>query len=613
MEIFIRMVQMRRFVEGDEAARRRKLEVVTQLGIDRESLSLIGRFLLWWLSLLLRATLRSNIHVPQPKSTNDRTTVPPLNLSECGASYHFGGALQVDPSLPRNYVASTVHMESRRNNNFVTRMMLSYFELGGLSKYATDFTFKIAGEEKDELPERALCSCRIVRSTMNTLPLSCGTLNDVDAACGDVKCIAQQTKASRAKNLYWRIFVTDPLDVAVESVVKSLRNAFNPHRGVLTSSAPSNQFVVRSSHNSANGWDIGCSIVDSHGHPVQKAVNEVVRILEGVTVPVRKSAATADCYVASDRSAVPMESTASLQNEFDQIPILHLANRHDIERYFIAANCCFKTTSVRLVESTAWRARTFPIDTRSCRVELHNGQFFQQGRDYDGNPVFYFRNMCLGPWRKNSDALIASVLHRLESKLVELSRDNPRVQCTLIVLAGKPYQKKSKPDHDTAGTNVLNVANENLDRIEQSTAASTLQGGDEDESTDGKTSDSHNDTPEQNNDTTPANNPRVHSDELWNTHTTKDVVEQLVHILLTHYPERLSKALVVLRHGNMKYVRSAVSGTLAMISLIPSRRTRDKIRFLTRYSDLHTYVDRTQLVTLVGGTQAVDAVNFAYR
>ena len=106
------------------------------------------------------------------------------------------------------------------------------------------------------------------------------------------------------------------------------------------------------------------------------------------------------------------------------------------------------------------------------------------------------------------------------------------------------------------------------------------------------------------------NNPRIYRDELWNTHTSKIMIERRMHILLTHYPERLNKALVVIGHGNRKYVRSAVGGVLQLASLMRPSWTRDKVRFLTRYRDLQTYVDRSQLVTLVGGTLVEDSQHF---
>ncbi len=89
-----------------------------------------------------------------------------------------------------------------------------------------------------------------------------------------------------------------------------------------------------------------------------------------------------------------------------QLPVLEIVRRDDIKRFVRASNFDVKKTSVRIVQTAAWRGRTFPVDVRKCRIELQNGQFFQQGFDRQHNPVYYFRNVCLGPWRKDIDAVV---------------------------------------------------------------------------------------------------------------------------------------------------------------------------------------------------------------
>ena len=108
-------------------------------------------------------------------------------------------------------------------------------------------------------------------------------------------------------------------------------------------------------------------------------------------------------------------------------------------------------------------------------------------------------------------------------------------------------------------------------------------------------------------------NPRMFFDEHWNIHTSKSVIERLVNLLMTHYPERLAKALVVVGHGNKKYALTAIGGVFFLTGMVPSTKTRDKVRFLTRYRDLQSYVHRAQLVTLVGGTQVVDSGHYECR
>ena len=106
------------------------------------------------------------------------------------------------------------------------------------------------------------------------------------------------------------------------------------------------------------------------------------------------------------------------------------------------------------------------------------------------------------------------------------------------------------------------------------------------------------------------NNPRVFRDEVWNPHTSQPLIERLIGILLAHYPERLSKALVILGHKNKKYIRSVVGGVLALASVIPSSKTRDKVRFLAHYSELQAFVDRSELIALAGGNQSEDMKHY---
>jgi len=572
--------------------------------VDRASISLFGQFFYWWISFLLRLGASRRVHLPQAVSTSDRMTIPAINVSDCGDTYHFGGSLQTDPSLPTNYVAWTLHLQSQRNNSFVTRMLLSYLEGWGLAQNIADFTLVLAGEMEDELPERALCTTRVARCTLSALPLSSISL-DSDDDYTELQAIEPPRQANReAFRLYSRIFVLDPLVVATKSLVRSIEGLRHVHPA-----SPVNALLQRSPKN--RGTHQRASIVAS-SDPLERAVNELVSILEEVRVPVRQDSGTDDFVAASlqTNDVSDSSSTLPISGEFGEQSILRTVTRSDMQRYFMASDCSLKTASVRLVESSVWRAMTFPIDTRTCRVELQCGQFFQQGVDLDGNPVFYFRNTCLGPWRKDDDAVISAVLHRLESSLENLAKDDPFVQCTLIVMMGRPYRKRKRVKDDAAIAAASKGAKDKEeDRTEQdtvtaaSTAVSTLQdGGDE-------SSEEEDDVDEASR-LAQTNNPRVYRDEVWNTHTSRTLIERLIDILLAHYPERLSKALVVVGYKNKRYVRSVVGGVLALTSVVGSAKTRDKVRFLTSYHDLYSYVDRSQLVSLVGGTQRVDMQHY---
>jgi hypothetical protein len=602
-------IKLKRFIDGDEVVRKKKLEVMLQLEIDKNGLSFLERCLLWWLLFLLRFTVRIRYCVPKSNSTSDRTSLPPLILSDCGDTFHFGGSLQSNEMMLNNYVATTAHLASSRNCNLITRMMLSYIELGGLSRNVADVSFILAGEDENELPERAMCTSRTVRATLTKLPISfvseIGNTSPVEL---EKTAISKSDKG--IASLIVKLLVIDPAVAATEAMIRSMSDfpqlpaLFSPNR-VVHPKMPENYNYAEQA-----------SIDDSATEPFQQAINKLISILEGITVPVRA------------REIIPVkgnehraEGVSTLEKtDYEQIPILQTVSRSDITRFFVASNCNPKEASARIVESAIWRGMTFPIDVRMCRIELQVGQFFHQGFDLMGNPVFYFRNMCLGPWRKDDDAVIAAVLHRLEYTLKRLSQKNPFVQCTLIILAGKPYKRKYEGKARDSNKSESKDANE--DRLDQSTIASTAlstitgtvmenESMDRIINNDGEeVKDDEHDSIDSNDKNFLFHNPRMFHDEHWNVHTSKSMIERLVNILLTHYPERLGKALVIVGHGNKKYARSSIGGLLYLTSLVASTRTRDKVRLLTRYRDLQSYVHRSQLVTLAGGTQMVDAAHY---
>ena len=106
-------------------------------------------------------------------------------------------------------------------------------------------------------------------------------------------------------------------------------------------------------------------------------------------------------------------------------------------------------------------------------------------------------------------------------------------------------------------------------------------------------------------------NPRVHQNaENWYAHSNRKVLLRLIDIVMNHYPERLSKALVVVGHDRRALVRTVVRGTLAMSVAIKSPRTKDKIRFLRKFRELHEFVDQNVLVKLAGGNAPIKAHAF---
>lgn len=312
-------------------------------------------------------------------------------------------------------------------------------------------------------------------------------------------------------------------------------------------------------------------------HPYDLAVNEVIRLLAGIQVPIQTKDA--------DRLLVPVLSTVS---------------RSDIQRFLLASEYSLKKTVTRIMNTAAWRYETFPVNTKACRIELQTGQFFMQGHDLQGHPIFYFRCMCLGPWRKDQDAVIAATLHRFETKLQRLCNTNSNVKITLIVTTGRPYlprkgarKKRSKSKKEES---------------ESVTAASTAMSGGESQfglgtrtCDDTETNVSALEAYKEVASRAKQSNPRIQEDELWFNHTTKTMATKLIEIVTTHYPERLHRALVVV---GGTHVRSVLGGTLGLSKVVKSTRTREKVRFLAKYKELRKYVDRTQLVTFVGGMQA---------
>jgi hypothetical protein len=108
-------------------------------------------------------------------------------------------------------------------------------------------------------------------------------------------------------------------------------------------------------------------------------------------------------------------------------------------------------------------------------------------------------------------------------------------------------------------------------------------------------------------------NPRLPEDERYYLHTNASMIRKLVQILMHHYPERLSRALIVPYIGNVAYFRTVVGARLALASAVGSNRTRHKVKFLKHFADLKAYVKKDELVTIVGGTAPIDPVVFEAR
>lgn len=524
-----------------------------QLGIDRQRLSWVARFMLSFLSFMMKITHRRKVFLSAAPSSHKRTTIPPINLSECGDTYHFGGSLQQHHEMPSNYVACATHLKSRRKNTLLARFLISYLECDGFSNDVTDFTYIFAGTRSDEVPERAVGTIRFVSYKLEDCALPLDFITENEVLLNKYRSSESCAKKTSDLRTLFNVLVVDPLIETFRSFWKkqdSVGQLFPEPREVRTSS--------ETFHNS--------SILMPPLDLYEEGINEIVGCLGNVTVPLRKG------------NRLDSEND---HNDFIHTPILQLLDRHDIRRYLVGSDGSIKIAAVRIVQSTCWRNLTFPINTRACRVELQSGQFFQQGRDIDGFPVFYFRNICLGPWRKNEDATIAAVLHRLEASLNILSKTNPTIKCTLIILAGT--RRKQRSNGEDRSVDEANKDDEESTAYTVETAANDLADY----------------------------NPRVHQNaENWYAHSNRRVLLRLIDIVINHYPERLSKALIVVGHDRRALVKTLVSGKLALSVAIQSPRTRDKVRFLRKFRELQEFVDKDILVKFAGGNAPVKAQAF---
>lgn len=232
----------------------------------------------------------------------------------------------------------------------------------------------------------------------------------------------------------------------------------------------------------------------------------------------------------------------------DELARLYIS-RADIERYLIASSCDIRATSVKIIESCAWRGHVFPVDRKQCRIELCSGQCFQQGHDVDNNPIFYFRHFLRGPYTGSAEGSILAVLHRLEAYFQRMSMVNPGVKVTAIILMGG------------SGT------------IEQDAISPKQKSVDHD--------------------------PMIDPNQDYTAHGSMESFIRLISILRQHYPERLAKALIVPGPSG-KWSKSRVREYITTHQLFTPR-----VKLLNNLFELRKYVNTDQLVTFAGGTASV--------
>ena len=107
-------------------------------------------------------------------------------------------------------------------------------------------------------------------------------------------------------------------------------------------------------------------------------------------------------------------------------------------------------------------------------------------------------------------------------------------------------------------------------------------------------------------------NPRIDPGEEYFPHLDIDLIHRLVNLLSKHYPERLSKALVVPGKGYSSYLgQQVLTNPLNLRNHIPDKKTRSKVKILSKNSALLHYIDKDELVTFVGGNSPVMQSDFA--
>ena len=215
----------------------------------------------------------------------------------------------------------------------------------------------------------------------------------------------------------------------------------------------------------------------------------------------------------------------------------------DIGRYLIACRHDIIATTVRIVQSAAWRCITFPIDTRLCNIEMKSGQFFQQGCDKGSNPIFYFRNMLLGPWRYNFHATVLYIVHKLDKFLLDIQNERPDVKITVIAFMGHPHENgRRQIEH-----HVLH---------------------DDDES-----ASSQFDT-------------RIDPLECHQLHSNQVIIQLLNELIAYHYPERIAKVLLVPSKDWTKACE------------LPRVHSHPLLTVLKSVDDLKKYVDKEELANI---------------
>mmetsp|Transcript_16963 Transcript_16963/g.25240 ORF Transcript_16963/g.25240 Transcript_16963/m.25240 type:complete len:654 (+) Transcript_16963:2150-4111(+) len=595
---------LERFYNGTQASRNEQLQLFIQLG-PGSRLSPLSWAAIKFIGIVMKAKrFRSSQETYSAKRSEDGTvSFPAMIISDYFELRHFGKSLlpKSNTHLPRNYIAVNVSVEADKIQSTALRLFFKKFELNAFTTSIIDFTLVLKGKSNKEFPERALTTKRMVHIHPNVvkLPMDCGAVRHTQIPISEI--------------------MYDENDIPIQS--HTVPSSNQPPSPLLGSKKEESWFALYPNMKESLGKLFTGSF--TAGQTVRKHNHDLI---DGMTpnsimpFSTPSTLATATTIATKNKKYVTTTATNTVITKDDMVnvPILRNLTKHDLRRFYTASNGDLKTAAVRIVQSAAWRGITFPIDTRVCRIELQSGQFFQQGTDKENNPVFYFRNMCLGPWRKDVDATTFAVLHRLESAIVHWSKISPELRCTIIVVMGSPLEEMMEDDEhnaDDAATTAGDASTaegEVGDENGSASAATSTAGGNSSGSNNNvkkkkKKKKSKGLTQKQRNPFFVGFNPRIDPEEDYYVHTNFLLVQRLHEVISKHYPERLSKMIVVSSKsgGWMK-----VFHTLSLKTHVKSQRTRDRITRIDSVAELKKYVDESELVTFVGGKALVNPEAF---
>jgi hypothetical protein len=202
------------------------------------------------------------------------------------------------------------------------------------------------------------------------------------------------------------------------------------------------------------------------------------------------------------------------------------------------------------------------------------------------------RNLCLGPWREDVDASIAAMIYRLDKSLSEVSAETPDSRITIVILMGRPVEPGNFYDNSEEYIDGEYEESEEEDSVDE-----RVEGDEETETLD---------------DDVPLTevNPRISSSETWQVHTNKALLRRFFELFSTHYPGRLGAVLVVAGKGRNNYYSTNIRRKSVMKKLIRSKVIRRKMMFIDTFAELTTYIDRRNLVTIVGGSTPIEGHAF---